>query len=169
MGKFGKLTLRSVQNCLGSKELFFVITTTPHFAQLFCAPTHMPTPQFVSCRLSDFVCLLSLPYFDHSWRISGFTLIKSGLRGWTPPGNPLRADFQHLALIVGAQSFGWPAAAHQSWHQSPSASVNQTAPIKAAAPLQDPHSSLQDAFTQTHSSVQDAFTYTLCPVPCLCS
>ena len=42
------------------------------------------------------------------------------------------------------------------WHQSPSATLNPTVPINAAAPSQDTHSSVQDVFTWTHSSAHGA-------------
>ena len=40
-----------------------------------------------------------------------------------------------------AQSFDWPAAAQQSWCQSPS-SADATVPMNADAPLQDTHTAL---------------------------
>ena len=57
-----------------------------------------------------------------------------------------------------AQFFDWPTAAQQCWSQSPSAAGDATVPMNTDAPSQDPHSSLQDAFTQTRSSAQDAST-----------
>ena len=48
-----------------------------------------------------------------------------------------------------AQSFDWPTAAQQSWSQSLSAAADATVPMNTGAPSQDPHSSVQDAFSQT--------------------
>ena len=101
--------------------------------------------------LTDLVSSLSLSLLDHSWWISGASLIKSGTRG--PPRwlSARGADRE-------AQSFDWPTAAQQSCSQSPSPAADATVPKNTDAPSQDPHRSAHDAFAQTDSQAPDAST-----------
>ena len=72
-----------------------------------------------------------------------------------------------------AQSFDWPAAAQQSWCQSPSSSCGRDCAHERRCPnAGHTHSSVEDAFTQTHSSAQDAATqlsWTVLPRRRICS
>ena len=64
--------------------------------------------------LTDSVCFPSLSLLDHSWRISGAALIKSGNRGGPWHGSPPLVGFQHLAPTATLSLLTGRAAQH-SW------------------------------------------------------
>ena len=99
--------------------------------------------------LKESVCHPSLCLHDHSSRISGAPLIKSGTRGGLLHGHSTPRWLSPLGADRQTQPFHWPTAARQSWSQSPSAAADSTAPMNVGAQLQDIHCSVQDVFTQS--------------------
>ena len=108
--------------------------------------------------LTVLVCVLSFPLFDHSWRINGTALIRSGPRGGMTPGDPPRAGFQHFLLSV---LFSLSTGQHQ--HNSPGIDrlrrLQFTPRPPAPSHRRRTHTARDRMPTQTHSLLSPDTTF----------
>ena len=133
----------------------FTSSSTPHTIVRFIVLFQL---------LTVLVCALSLPLFDHSWRVNGTTLIQSGPRVGMTPGDPHRAGFEHLMLDRHAQSFDWPTVAQTVLVSVASGDCDSNRAFQCHCTVAGhTHCSGQDAYTQTHSFTHDPSTQSAQP------